>query len=122
MKTGNEKIAEERTRQITHEGWSAEHDATHTHGELRIAAICYEVCGDALKSGIRNFHIQSDSWPWAQQYWKPSDSIERNYVKSGALFKAEADRFRYIRDHPNAMIMDREAERMGDKIDKLQPK
>ena len=39
--TGVELIAQERERQIEKEGWTAEHDADHTEGQLAKAAACY---------------------------------------------------------------------------------
>jgi hypothetical protein len=38
---GIERIAAERKRQISAEGWTAEHDRQHDCGELALAAICY---------------------------------------------------------------------------------
>ena len=39
--SGIELIAKERERQISEEGWAAEHDDEHEMGELASAAICY---------------------------------------------------------------------------------
>ncbi len=41
MKTGIELIAQERQRQVSEEGWTAEHDDGHTDQELARAASCY---------------------------------------------------------------------------------
>ena len=41
MKTAIELITEERARQISDEGWSEEHDHSHTDGALASAAACY---------------------------------------------------------------------------------
>jgi hypothetical protein len=73
-------IAAERTRQITAEGWTAQHDQEHTEGEL-IGAAC------AYASGILS------SWPDGWQY-KPSKDPIRNLVRAGALIAAEIDRLR----------------------------
>jgi hypothetical protein len=40
-RSGVERIADERLRQIMTEGYSAEHDDGHIHGELAMAAACY---------------------------------------------------------------------------------
>jgi hypothetical protein len=40
---GIEAIVEERARQLTDEGWDAEHDDGHRSGELAMAAACYAV-------------------------------------------------------------------------------
>jgi hypothetical protein len=41
MKNGIELIADERTRQISEEGWTPEHDDGHDEGELSAAASVY---------------------------------------------------------------------------------
>lgn len=100
--TGIELIAQERQRQITQEGWTAEHDAGHRMGELSAAAACYttvasaEVRGSCAKEWPADmFDGFSDSslyWPWNNSWWKPSDDPVRNLVKAGALIAAEIDR------------------------------
>jgi len=88
-KTGVEIIAEERKRQVEKEGWTADHDAEHDKGELAVAAACYAVYHtDASVEYPRDVE---NGWPWAQYYWRPSDSI-RNLAKAGALIAAEIDR------------------------------
>lgn len=81
---GVELIAAERQRQIDVEGWTPEHDAQHTDGELALAAAVYAVpdhlCG-----------IQMLLWPWAPEWYKPKDRI-RDLVRAGALIAAEIDR------------------------------
>lgn len=39
--TALEDVAAERRRQIGVEGWSEEHDDTHSNREMAIAAACY---------------------------------------------------------------------------------
>ncbi len=90
MKTGIELIADERKRQIEVEGWTAEHDAEHTHGELAQAACCY---ADPYRKadGTPN----SSWWPtlWSLDWWKPTPNNRiRELVKAGALIAAEIDR------------------------------
>lgn len=98
LKSGIELIAAERQRQIDIEGWNAEHDRTHTWGELAKAAACYAVhhtdarvfdpgsANDDLTINIEN------AWPWDSKWWKPSNDKIRNLVKAGALIAAEIDR------------------------------
>lgn len=71
-------IADERARQIRTEGWTAEHDDEHTHGELAQAAVAY--------AGA------STHWPWSPEAWKPTGDRVRDLVKAGALIAAELDR------------------------------
>lgn len=85
MATGAALIAAERQRQIDAEGWTTEHDAEHASGELRRAAIAYtqRPTSDTPPPPV---------WPWADEYWKPSNDQIRNLVKAGALIAAEIDR------------------------------
>ncbi|EFO30152.1 GP46 [Roseibium sp. TrichSKD4] len=99
MKTGIERIATERQRQIEGEGWSAEHDDDHTHGELAAAAACYanplhiRITGTGVcySESANNIPI---GWPinWGCYYWNPSTDPIRNLEKAGALIAAEIDR------------------------------
>lgn len=92
---GTQLIAMERQRQITAEGWHADHDRKHMAGELAMAAVCY-----ALPSMIRevppagmSLSYFSRFWPWEHEWWKPTpqDRI-RELTKAGALLAAEIDR------------------------------
>jgi hypothetical protein len=97
---GAELIAEERQRQITEEGWSAEHDDAWIGRELVFAAICY--IAHYLNKYFRNAliaHIVDTLWPWRKQYWKPSHDIAI-LKKAGALIAAEIDRLqRRVQDN-----------------------
>lgn len=110
--TGLELIIKERERQITEEGWTAEHDDEHTYCELALAAVCYaspvtlyEKTDIGLGAGI-SF---TDPWPesWDCEWDKrardengglvPVDHLSsekriRDLVKAGALIAAEIDR------------------------------
>jgi DNA-binding XRE family transcriptional regulator len=81
-KTGVELIADERLRQVTQEGYTAEHDDAHS--SLLPAAICY-----AVENGENS--DPPIGWPWARRDWKPAGRI-RNLVRAGALIAAELDR------------------------------
>lgn len=41
-RTGAQRIADERSRQIAKEGWTPEHDDESTEGELTLMATLYE--------------------------------------------------------------------------------
>jgi hypothetical protein len=79
-------IAAERQRQISAEGWTPDHDAEHTIGELVDAAVCY------LRHGLDAESPVIWPWPWDESWWKPSDDSIRNLVRAGALVTAEIDR------------------------------
>lgn len=96
MKTGIELIAEERKRQIEMEGWTKEHDAEHTYGELADAAASYAMTPD-MRANITAVCMEMaglpPTWPWDSQYWKPSpENRVKELVKAGALIAAEIDR------------------------------
>ena len=85
-------IAIERLRQITKEGWTTEHDDSHTGSQLRDAAECYLF---ELRSRNAVVHIHQtppSAWPWDREWWKPTHDNVRQLVKAGALIAAEIDR------------------------------
>jgi hypothetical protein len=87
-------IAEERNRQITQEGFDAEHDRRIDSGDLSFAAISYtRVARTQLTWGntFTDFKIP-EVWPFHPVWWKPSGDPIRNLVKAGALIAAEIDR------------------------------
>lgn len=98
MKTGIELIAEERERQISQEGWTAEDDATYTEFQLGRAAESYlNATISPDEEGDENGKPRpSFDWPWAMEWWKPSEDPIRNLVKAGALIAAEIDRLQRI--------------------------
>jgi hypothetical protein len=83
---GVERIAAERQRQITQEGWTPEHDAEHESGELGQAAVCYINHACPV-----DWEIHAE-WPWLPSWWKPSADPIRDLEKAGALIAAEIDR------------------------------
>lgn len=116
MKTGIEIIANERARQLMPkssggEGWTHEHDASHTRGELVAAASCYAV-GENLPiyRGTLGGHPQFDNepriqmlWPWGKKWWKPSRNRIKDLARAGALIAAEIDRVQEAnQNHPRA--------------------
>lgn len=94
MKTGIELISEERTRQITSELWTPEHDDRHCKFQLTLAAVSYAaVVASPDEDGDENGKVRPCyDWPWESKWWKPSDDPIRNLVKAGALIAAEIDR------------------------------
>lgn len=98
MKTGVELITDERARQVTVEGFTAEHDSAHSSRQLVLAAACY-----TLPEFYRDYQhcpISTNRpifcprlWPWDPCWWKPSpENHIRDLVKAGALIAAEIDR------------------------------
>jgi hypothetical protein len=84
-------IAAERARQVTEEGWTAEHDAEHGGGQLARAAACYALHA-AQVPRIDGQRIGS-AWPWPGEWeFKPAEDQVRTLVKAGALIAAEIDR------------------------------
>lgn len=118
MKTGTQLITEERERQLTTKGWTAEHDDSHEIGELCSAAGCYLFAGDCLANArVMNPKYQCTpaslkkeimdnrkllNWPFdfAELHLDP-DPI-RNLTKAGALIAAEIDRLQ--RRHPSGSV------------------
>jgi hypothetical protein len=94
-------IAAERQRQMEVEGWSAEHDATHTDDSLAKAAACYAMPSDEREK-YQSFTFSEPKrffprwWPksWHVQWWKPTPQNRiRELQKAGALIAAEIDRY-----------------------------
>ena len=92
MATGVDLIAQERARQVTEEGYDADHDAERGDGSLVLAAVCYALPPErrARMPGV------PDSWPpamypWEPVSWKPSTRL-RDLARAGALIAAEMDR------------------------------
>lgn len=97
-------IEAERIRQIYQEGYSPEHDRTHTKGELADAAATYALTVDSLYkyvahyTPVMNRSIPS-TWPFDPEYYKPTpDDRIRQLAKAGAFIAAEIDRLVAERD------------------------
>lgn len=89
--TGISLITAERKRQVEQEGWTPEHDAKHTKGELAQAA-CYYCWPDASEGVCRSLLFPDT---WAKRHAKREGDKKptlRDLVKSGALIAAEIDR------------------------------
>lgn len=94
-----QKIHAERKRQIDVEGWTPEHDDTHTDGAMLRAAVLYY---SQAKLGPDDppLTLRDDGaplgWPWEAPSWKPKDRVS-NLVRAGALCLAERERLRRIK-------------------------
>ena len=85
-------ITAERERQIEGEGWTDEHDAKYTEGQLASAAACYALA-DRDRRGFYGDSSIKKYWPWDPVWWKPTpDDRIRELAKAGALIAAEIDR------------------------------
>lgn len=93
INTGVQMIAEERQRQINHEGWTEEHDDQHNDGSLAQAAAAYACAELYRRTTSEGYDNTPHMWPFEKKWWKPTpeDRI-RELQKSGALIAAEIDR------------------------------
>lgn len=82
-------IAAERRRQIDVEGWTPEHDDSHSRGELACAAGCYALVAGGLMDWFRISSLKL--WPWPREWFRPNNT-RRALVKAGALIVAEIER------------------------------
>ncbi len=107
-RTGSQRIADERKRQIEKEGYDAKHDAEHGDGSLALAAALYATPvrlyeRDDFAAGV-SFR---DPWPWENGDGRPypnrGNVVAPNHTlsaakrirqleKAGALIAAEIDR------------------------------
>jgi len=76
-------IAAERLRQVTEEGYTAEHDDQETDGELAEAAAWYTVPEET---------VTAVCWPWPDRPTPRIGDRTRDLVIAGALCAAEIDR------------------------------
>ena len=85
------RIAAERTRQQTQEGYTIAHDDEHTEGQLALLAAAYTVTSRGGTGELYSLlHLESAlkkyGWPF-----KPKDPIA-DLVRAGALILAELER------------------------------
>lgn len=102
---GAEMVAVERARQISEEGWTADHDDRHSEGELAVAASIY----------ASPFVDPGRPWPWESESDKAAPKVYtyaeyeqamrdpqlreqrvRELTKAAALVCAEIDRLRRL--------------------------
>lgn len=107
MTKGTDLIAAERDRQITEEGYDAEHDIGHAPEMIRAAKEYAEEAHFQVMYGPvepkpgrpwRDDDTGVTQWPWAAHYWKPTGDPARDLVKAGALIAAAIDS---LADHAN---------------------
>ncbi len=103
-------VLTERTRQVTAEGCTAEHDDEHDQGDLAAAASAYALfAADELNPYSQGYGTYRDEppemWPWHEglcgrgegpektkpAWWKPT-APRHALVKAGALILAEIER------------------------------
>ena len=88
-------VLNERTRQVTGEGRTTDHDDSYRWGELARAAACYAAAAgadDDVRPRIEDkTSCPTDLWPWSMSWWKPT-SRRRDLVIAGALILAEIER------------------------------
>lgn len=89
-------VLAERQRQVTHEGWTPEHDDQYRNGELARAAACYATMAVREEFISDGEYAEQQKklpfyWPWPPMWWKPV-SQRRDLVRAGALILAEIDR------------------------------
>lgn len=111
--SGVERIAAERARQVSEEGWTPENDDDHAGGEMAMAAVCYAAPEHVyrLENRYVNQQVYSDPFPWRwdKRYaygscrdnpgnalpdpstYMPAERLDL-LVKAGALIAAEIDR------------------------------
>ena len=90
MRNGVEMIAAERARQVSKEGWTPEHDAQHTRGQLGELAAYY--CAKGPQEWLESVVYPAQ---WYMNAGKrqgfPMPTL-RDLMKAGALIAAEIDR------------------------------
>lgn len=87
MTKATELIAAERQRQITEEGWDAEHDRGHRDQLIRAGVVYAQSARVSLSAQAAVMH----GWPWERRFWKPTGDYVRDLVKAGALIAAAID-------------------------------
>ena len=111
MPTGIERIAAERQRQVTEEGWTPDHDDHHDRDSMAKAAACYAAPVEVFAlTQLRDGGVRATSiWPWETKWDKrvrPSnsgflgadlDARIRDLEKAGALCAAEIDRLQRLK-------------------------
>ena len=95
---GEQRILNERLRQIRVEGYGETHDDAHDKGQIYLAAKAYLEATHRTDLG----EILENEWPWEAYFFKPymprstvSGEVvdtEKCLIKAGALILAEQDR------------------------------
>jgi hypothetical protein len=118
--SGAELIAEERTRQISEDGWTPEHDDTHADESIASAAACYAAPRPIYtKHEAKRGTVFHDPFPWGRVVrngrsvddpdgWHTFTTEEkkagkdrvRQLIIAGALIAAEIDRIQRLAARP----------------------
>lgn len=112
---GVERIAAERARQVSEEGYDSAHDDEHEGEQLAMAAACYAAPEKIYVEDKRaNAIYFVDPWPWHPRYdarpcngnvVTPEKATKQERIrlleKAGALIAAEIDRLLRAPDEPN---------------------
>jgi hypothetical protein len=84
-------IIQERTRQVSSEGFKQSDDDKYVKGELARAAYAYESSAEEIYKTHAVPTVAPDYWPFDKSWFKSHSSF-RDLVKAGALYMAEAER------------------------------
>jgi hypothetical protein len=122
---GFQRILAEQRRHIEEEGWTPEHDDTHTDGSLAQAAFCYaQACSHIEQGSSREEALEKviGAWPFERHWFKLSNNLDDNYVKAGSLYLAELMRLRRAGYEGTAsVVMHDSVKEMAAHIDRLFP-
>lgn len=80
-------VIAERRRQVTEEGWTADHDDAHDPLDLPFAAASYALTA----GGAPEESVYDRFWPWPPKWWKPHPR-RRALVKAAALLIAAIEK------------------------------
>mgnify|MGYP006422365353 CR=1 FL=1 len=100
--TGIQIIESERERQELGEGWTDEHDDSHTKGQLAEAAAVYALRPKTREIMIKDYpdyygEIDKVLWPFEESWYKPCKDRIKELSKAGALIAAEIDRLQRVK-------------------------
>ncbi len=92
--SGVARIAAERQRQMTAEGYTPDGDDRYTQDELLLAAATYIGTACNHDDGeIEKRMFAAGIWPWDARFFKPQNRV-RDLERAGALVAAELDRMK----------------------------
>lgn len=98
-KTGVQLITAERKRQVTEKGYTPEHDAEHSRGELARAAVAYAIPNRSADEAVRFWPAGWPKTPVVNHNVHNPRGREkriRELAKAGALIAAEIDRLNNV--------------------------